>query len=331
MIVVDDLVREFEVTVREPGLKAALRSIVHREHRTVTAIENVSFTAGGGQVLGFLGPNGSGKTTTLKCLAGLLTPTSGRVEVLGHTPSRRDPEFLRQLGFVMGQRWQLHIDLPVMESFDLHRVTYGLGRREYEDSRDELIEMLGLEPFVMQQARKLSLGQRMRCEFAASLMHRPQVVLLDEPTLGLDFEAQVQIREFVAEYVARTGACVLLTSHYLADIEALCQEVMTISGGHLTYRGPLRDVQAMASDTKRLRAQLVRPLPENELAALDLDGDVNVVEHSTTELVLEVPRGRTGHVVGRLEQSDAVSDLTMVDPPLEETLRQLYQRTGADA
>lgn len=329
MIVVEDLVRQFEVTVREPGLRAALRSIVHREHRTVTAVENISFTAEGGQVLGFLGPNGSGKTTTLKCLAGLLSPTSGRVEVLGHTPSRRDPEFLRQLGFVMGQRWQLHIDLPVMESFELHRVTYGLGRQEYESSRDELIDMLGLEPFVMQQARKLSLGQRMRCEFAASLMHRPQVVLLDEPTLGLDFDAQVQIREFVAEYVARTGACVLLTSHYLADIEALCQDVMTISGGHLTYRGPLRDVQAMANDSKRLRAQLLRPLPDTELAALGLDQDVTIVEHTPTELVLEVPRGRTGGVVGLLEQVDAVTDLTMVDPPLEETLRQLYERTDA--
>ncbi|MFD6091124.1 ATP-binding cassette domain-containing protein [Oerskovia sp. NPDC060338] len=325
MIVVEDLLRQFDVTVREPGLRGALRSIVHREHRTVTAVEDVSFTAGGGQVLGFLGPNGAGKTTTLKCLAGLLTPTSGRVEVLGHEPSRRDPELLRRIGFVMGQRWQLHIDLPVWESFDLHRVTYGLGRAEFETSRDELIEMLGLDAIVMQQARKLSLGQRMRCEFAAALLHRPSVVLLDEPTLGLDFEAQVQIREFVADYVARTGACVLLTSHYLADIEALCQDVMTISGGRLTFRGSLREIQAMSSNAKQVRAQLLAPLSERELATIGLD-EVTIVEHTPTELVLTVPRGRAGRVVGLLEQVETVTDLKMGDPPLEEALTQLYRR-----
>lgn len=326
MIVVEDLVREFEVTVREPGLRGALRSVVHRERRTVTAVKDVSFTAEGGQVVGFLGPNGAGKTTTLKCLAGLLTPTSGRVEVLGQDPSRRDPELLRRLGFVMGQRWQLHIDLPVTESFELHRVTYGLGRTEFESAKEELVDLLALEPLVSQQARKLSLGQRMRCEFAAALLHRPSVVLLDEPTLGLDFEAQLQIRDFVAEYVARTGACVLLTSHYLADIEALCDDVMTISGGRLTYHGPLREVQAMANDGKRLRAQLLAPLADADLAALGLEDDVTVVDHTPTELVLGVPRGRAGGVVRQLERIDTVTDITMVDPPLEETLAQLYRR-----
>ena len=328
MIVVEDLSRQFDITVREPGLRGALRSIVHREHRTVTAVHDVSFTAGGGQVLGFLGPNGAGKTTTLKCLAGLLTPTSGRVEVLGFEPSRRDPELLRRIGFVMGQRWQLHIDLPVQESFELHRVTYGLGRAEFESSRDELVEMLGLGTLLTQQARKLSLGQRMRCEFAAALLHRPSVVLLDEPTLGLDFEAQVQIREFVADYVARTGACVLLTSHYLADIEALCQDVMTISGGHLTFRGSLREVQAMSSNAKQVRAQLLAPLSEHELAGLGLD-EVTIVEHTPSELVLTVPQGRTGRVVSLLEQVDVVTDLAMGDPPLEEALIQLYRRGEA--
>jgi ABC-2 type transport system ATP-binding protein len=329
VIVVDNLVRQFDVTVRDPGLRGALRSLVRRTHRTVTAVDDVSFDLAGGQVVGFLGPNGAGKTTTLKCLAGLLTPTAGRVEVLGHVPSRRDPEFLRQIGFVMGQRWQLHIDLPVWESFDLVRVVYGLGRREFERSRDEMVELLGLEALVMTQARKLSLGQRMRCEFAAALLHRPSVVLLDEPTLGLDFEAQVQIREFITEYVARTQACVLLTSHYLADIEALCENVMTISGGRVTFRGPLREVQAMESGEKRLRVQLLAPMSERELASLGLDG-VTTVEHTATELVLSVPRGRAGRAVDVLEELDVVSDLTMVDPPIEAALTQLYRR-GADA
>lgn len=327
MIVVEDLVREFSVTVRDPGLRGALRSVVDRKVRTVTAVRDVGFTARGGEVVGFLGPNGAGKTTTLKCIAGLLTPTSGRVEVLGHVPSRRDPELLRRIGFVMGQRWQLHIDLPVEESFDLHRVTYGLGLREFRQTRDELVDLLGLEPFIDQQARKLSLGQRMRCEFAASLLHRPDIVLLDEPTLGLDFEAQVQIRDFVGEYVRRTGACVLLTSHYLADIEALAERVMTISGGRLTFDGSLRELQSMADDTKRVRAQLSTPLTDADLVRAGVDDDVTIVEHSPTELVLAVRRGRAGALVARLEPLEAVWDLSMTDPPLEETLAALY-RTG---
>ena len=221
MITVDSLTREFQVTHRDPGLRSAFRSVVHRAHKTVVAIEDVSFRIDGGGVVGFLGPNGSGKTTTLKCLAGLLTPSRGSVEVLGYTPYQRDPEFLRQLGFVMGQRWQLNVDLPVQESFDLHRVVYDLDTAEFRRTRDQLVELLDLGELLGQTARKLSLGQRMRCEFAAALLHRPRVVLLDEPTLGLDFDAQQQIRLFVREYVLLTGAAVMLTSHYLADIEAL--------------------------------------------------------------------------------------------------------------
>jgi ABC-2 type transport system ATP-binding protein len=324
VIRVERLTREFTVTEREPGLRSALRSVARRRRRTLVAVENLTFTVEAGEVMGFLGPNGSGKTTTLKCLAGLLTPTSGRVDVLGFTPADRRPEFLRRLGFVMGQRWQLGVDIPVAESFELHRVIYDLDRAEFQRNRNELVELLDLGDISKQVARKLSLGQRMRCEFAAALLHRPSVVLLDEPTLGLDFDAQQQIRRFVAAYVDLTGAAVLLTSHYLADIEALADRVLTISHGHITFTGTLQQLQGMAGDRKRITARLSRPLPASSAAAL---GDVR--EHTDALLVVEVPPGRAGEVVGELERI-GVDDVSLGDPPLEDTLRTLYRDGGAD-
>jgi ABC-2 type transport system ATP-binding protein len=320
LIKATSLTREFTVTVRDPGLTGALRSMVNRQSRTVTAVRDVSFTLEGGTILGLLGPNGSGKTTTLKCIAGLLTPTAGAVEVLGHVPSRREPAFLRRLGFVMGQRWQLHPDIPVLESFELHRVVYDLDRTAYEQTRDELMDLLELDEIAPKPARKLSLGQRMRCEFVAALLHRPAVVLLDEPTLGLDFDAQLLIRQFVARYVESTGAAVILTSHYLADIEALSDRVMTISDGAITFTGSLGELKAMAGDRKRVTAQLTAEVPAAELDRLGL-----VIEHTPATVVLEVPRASAGATVAALELLDPVSDVSLADPPLEETLRDLYR------
>ncbi len=323
VISVERLTRTFTVTERGIGLGSALRSVARRRLRTVVAVADLTFGVRGGEVMGFLGPNGSGKTTTLKCLAGLLTPTSGTVDVLGFTPAERRPEFLRRLGFVMGQRWQLNVDIPVAESFELHRVMYDIDTEEYRRTRDELTELLDLGDILRQVTRKLSLGQRMRCEFAAALLHRPAVVLLDEPTLGLDFEAQQQIRRFVQAYVEITGAAVLLTSHYLADIEALCDRVMTISRGHITFTGTLGELQGMAGDRKLVTARLSRPLPAATAAAL---GDLR--EHTDSRLVLAVPPGRTGEVVGELERI-GVEGVTLGDPPLEETLRTLYATPDA--
>ncbi len=320
LIDVDSLTREFTVTERESGLGGALRSVVRRHTKSVTAVRDVSFTVEGGTILGLLGPNGSGKTTTLKCVAGLLTPTAGSVTVLGLTPSERPPELLRRLGFVMGQRWQLHPDIPVLESFELHRVIYDLDREEFARTRDELMALLELGDLVSQPSRKLSLGQRMRCEFVAALLHRPAAVLLDEPTLGLDFDAQLLIRDFVRRYVESTGAAVILTSHYLADIEALCDQVMTISHGSITFRGSLADLQGMAGDRKRVTARTTAPLDPGALETLG-----TVIEQTPGTVVIEVPRSRAGTVVGSLELLDSVSDVSLGDPPLEETLRDLYR------
>lgn len=324
MIEVDHLVRAFDITVRPPGLRGALRSVVHRESRTITAVDDIGFRVGAGEIVGFLGPNGAGKTTTLKCIAGLLTTTSGRVRVLGYDPAARDPEFLRRIGFVMGQRWQLHVDLPVWESFDLHRVIYRLGKHEFADTRDQLVEMLGLGPYVMQQARRLSLGQRMRCEFAAALLHRPAVVLLDEPTLGLDFEAQQQIRTFIAEYVAQTQASVLLTSHYLRDIEVLCGRVLTISDGRLTFSGSLAEIRATAGRDKRVRVRFVQPLTDGQVAELGALTGVTVVEVSRSQIVLEAAPGAIGRAVDTVERWVAVEDVDVAEQPLEDALTRLY-------
>lgn len=324
MIEVDHLVRTFDITVRPPGLRGALRSVVHRESRTITAVDDIGFRVGAGEIVGFLGPNGAGKTTTLKCIAGLLTTTSGRVRVLGYDPAARDSEFLRRIGFVMGQRWQLHVDLPVWESFDLHRVIYRLGKQEFADTRDQLVEMLGLGPYAMQQARRLSLGQRMRCEFAAALLHRPAVVLLDEPTLGLDFEAQQQIRTFIAEYVAQTQASVLLTSHYLRDIEVLCGRVLTISDGRLTFSGSLAEIRATAGRDKRVRVRFVQPLTDGQVAELGALTGVTVVEVSRSQIVLEAAPGAIGRAVDTVERWVAVEDVDVAEQPLEDALTRLY-------
>lgn len=324
VIEVENLRRDFSVVERKEGLRGALASIVHRRTRTVTAVDGVSFGLDGGRVVGFLGPNGSGKTTTLKCIAGLLTPTAGRVSVNGFVPQRRERAFLRNLGFVMGQKWQLHIDLPVGESYELSRVIYDIQRAEFAQTRDDMVDLLDLGDLLDKPARKLSLGQRMRCEFAAALLHRPSIVLLDEPTIGLDFEVQSQIRQFIKHYVEMTNACVLLTSHYLADIEALCQDVMTISQGRITFTGSQPQLRALAGRGKRIAARLTAGI---DIAVASELG--KVVEHSAGTLVLEVDADSAPSVLGRLQSMPGVVDLSLSHPPLEETLRVLYAGTPA--
>ena len=232
-IEVTELSKTYVVPEREAGLSAALKSLIHRKTRDVKAVDEITFSVDEGEIVGFLGPNGAGKTTSLKMLSGLLYPTSGDTTVLGHTPSRRHRDFLTDITLVMGQRNQLIWDIPVIDSFERNRAVYRISRADYTTIVDELTDLLDLGELLGKPVRNLSLGERMKCEVAAALLHRPKVLFLDEPTIGLDVTMQRRIREFIAAYNEDHGASVLLTSHYMADVEALCKRVIIIHHGQV--------------------------------------------------------------------------------------------------
>ncbi|MGN6673137.1 MAG: ABC transporter ATP-binding protein, partial [Thermomicrobiales bacterium] len=264
---VRDLRKQYTVYEREAGALAALKSLVRRKSRAVAAVDGISFTVAPGEVVGFLGPNGAGKTTTLKMLSGLLHPTSGEVAVLGYTPWQRERAFLRQITLVMGNRNQLGWDIPALDSFELNRVIYRLPAANYQRTLDELTDLLDLAPLLRKPVRNLSLGERMKCEVAAALLHRPQVLFLDEPTLGLDVTAQRRIRAFIAEYNRRHSATVLLTSHYMADVEALCRRVILIHHGSLLFDGDLEGLIGRFSPHKPLIVEVAGQATETALRA----------------------------------------------------------------
>ena len=236
---VEQLFKVFDVPEREAGLRAAAKGLVRRKTREVRAVDEISFSIESGEVVGFLGPNGAGKTTTLKMLSGLLYPSGGEALVLGLVPSKRERDFLSRITLVMGNRNQLQWDLPALDSYELNRAIFRIPREEFTAIRDELIELLGIGDLVRKPVRQLSLGERMKAEIVGALLHRPQVLFLDEPTIGLDVTMQKRIRAFVADYNTRYGATVLLTSHYMADVEALCERVIVIHHGRILFDGPL--------------------------------------------------------------------------------------------
>ncbi len=282
-ISINSLAKTYSVPEREAGLAAALKSLVHRKTRDVKAVDEISFSVEGGEVVGFLGPNGAGKTTTLKMLSGLLYPTSGEVDVLGHTPSKREREFLSQITLVMGQRNQLIWDIPVIDSLERNRAVYRIPRSEYRDTLEELTDLLDIEELLSRPVRNVSLGERMKCEIAAALLHKPRVLFLDEPTIGLDVTMQRRIRDFVAEYNRKYGATVLLTSHYMADVEALCKRVIVIHHGHILFDGDLADLVTRFSPHKTIIVEL-----ETENTDLAPYGDV--VEADGNRYSLRVPK-----------------------------------------
>ncbi|HVB09352.1 MAG TPA: ATP-binding cassette domain-containing protein [Bacillota bacterium] len=309
--------KTYSVPEREPGLRAALRSLWRRRVREVSAVDGISFEIAPGEVVGFLGPNGAGKTTTLKMLAGLLHPSAGQAEVLGWTPALRQPEFLQRITLVTGQRSQLNWDIPAADSFELHRAVYRIPPAEFRRTVAELDAMLDLGPLLSRPVRNLSLGERMKCEVAVSLLHRPQVLFLDEPTIGLDVVAQRRIRAFLADYNRRTGATVLLTSHYMADVEALCRRVIVIHQGRLLFDGQL---EALVSRFRPYRTIVVRPSDP----AADLRGYGEVVASEDGEVTLRVPRATAAAVTGRILADVAVLDLTVQDPPIEDVVEHVF-------
>jgi ABC-2 type transport system ATP-binding protein len=320
-IVVRRLSKTYVVPVREGGLAAALKSLVRRKTRAVEAVREVDFTVGAGEVVGFLGPNGAGKTTTLKMLSGLLYPTSGEARVIGYVPHRRDKAYLRQMTLVMGQRNQLLWDIPVIDSFERNRAIYRIPRDRYQGTLDELRELLDLGELLPKPVRNLSLGERMKCELAVALLHRPRVLFLDEPTIGLDVTMQRRIRAFIAEYNRRTGATVLLTSHYMADVEALCRRVIVIHHGRLLFDGELTELVKRFSPHKLIAVELAQD-------GVDLARYGDVISTDGGRITLRIPKADTARVTSRLLSELAVTDLTVEDPPIEEVIAQVFEQAA---
>ena len=316
---VDELVKHFRVHQRGSGLRASMRSVVRREHVDVRAVDGVSFTIPDGEVVGFLGPNGAGKTTTLKCLSGLLHPTSGTVRVLGHEPFRRDPAFLSRIALVMGQRNSLFWDLPALDAFEVHRTIYRVPQSRYRATLDELVDLLDLEPLLHKQVRVLSLGERMRCELAASLLHRPEVLFLDEPTLGLDVSGQAALRGFLRGYNERRGATVLLTSHYMGDVTALASRVLVIDHGALLFDGDLAALVERHAPWRVIRVTLREVVDPARFAG---HGEVVATDGAVT--TLRVARERTAEVATRLLADLPVDDVAIEDPPVDDVLRTVF-------
>jgi ABC-2 type transport system ATP-binding protein len=317
VIHVSELTKIFKVPEREAGLRASMKALVRRQWRDVHAVDAISFEIGPGEVVGFLGPNGAGKTTTLKMLSGLLYPTSGEGLVLGHVPSRREKDYLRRITLVMGNRNQLQWDLPALDSFELNRAVYRLRREDFVQTRDELIELLGIEDLVRKPVRNLSLGERMKVEVVGSLLHRPQVLFLDEPTIGLDVTMQKRIRSFIAEYNRRYGATVLLTSHYMADVVALCRRVIVIHHGRILYDGNLSALSDQFAAYKTIEVALAD-------GRVDLDSYGDVIERDGDRVKLRVPKAETPRVAARLLSEQQIADLTIEDPPIEDVIELVF-------
>jgi ABC-2 type transport system ATP-binding protein len=324
VIDVRGLSKHYQVHRRPPGLGAALRSVFRRTYETVRAVDGIDFSVREGERVGFLGPNGAGKTTTLKMLSGLLHPTAGDVRVAGHVPRRREVEFLKKITLVMGQKQQLLWDLPPAETFAMNRAIYEIPRAEFEETLREMVALLELGDLVNKPTRQLSLGERMKCELAAALLHRPRVLFLDEPTIGLDVSMQATVRRFVRAYNERFGATVLLTSHYMEDVVQLCPRVIVIDRGRLIYDGDLRALSHRVRPDKRI---VVRFADGNGGGATRADlarfGEVVAVEpgQATIQVAAEEVSGAVARILGALQ----VADLTVEDPPLEEVFSELFR------
>jgi len=319
VITISKLAKHYQVPEREGGLKAAITSLFNRKYKTVKAVDGISFNIEPGEVVGFLGPNGAGKTTTLKMLSGLLHPTSGEVSVMGYEPRQRSHDYLRQITLVMGNRNQLTWDLPALDSFDLQRAVYCIPVNDFTRTRDEFIELLELKDLVNKPVRNLSLGERMKMEIVAALLHRPKVLFLDEPTLGLDVTMQRRIRTFVAEYNKRYNATVLLTSHYMADVEALCKRVIVIHHGRILFDGELSALVNQFSSYKTLSLTIQDPNAE-----LSKYGEV--VSKEDGRITLRVPKTQTAQMTAKLLSDFQVDDLTVEDAPVDDVIDQVFSQ-----
>lgn len=321
-VTVEGLTKTFKVPVREAGLGESVRSLFQRQFRHVEAVKEVTFRLEAGEIVGFLGPNGAGKTTTIKMLTGLLHPTSGEARVLGHQPWKREKDLLRKISLVMGQRNNLQWDLPALDSFDLNKAVYGIPDREFEERKKAYIEIMGVGDIVTKPVRNLSLGERMKVEIVGTLLHGPEVLFLDEPTIGLDVTMQRRLRQFVLEYNQQMEATVLLTSHYMADVAAMVSRVIVIDHGEILYDGPLGGLSERFSATKTIRVE-----------APDLPADLTVygrvLQRSQERAAVEVERDEVSKAVSHLLDSATVTDLAIEETPLEDVIDRVFTNRSA--
>ena len=320
------LSKTYRISEKQPGLAGTIQHLLRRRHRDVLAVDGISFTIEPGEIVGFLGPNGAGKTTTLKMLTGLIHPSGGELEVAGHEPFRRQARFLRQITLVMGNRQQLIWDLPALDSLRVNAAVYGIAEAEAQRRIGQLAEMLELGQELRRPMRKLSLGQRMKAELLAALLHEPAVLFLDEPTLGLDVNAQARVRDFLADYNRRTGATVLLTSHYMGDITALCPRVLLIHQGQLFHDGSLADLTQRLAPCRQVRLELAELHPPEAFA-----GFGQLEAHQGHQVRLLVPRAQLTERVAALLERFAVVDLEVSDPPVEELIGGLFRQRDSSA
>jgi ABC-2 type transport system ATP-binding protein len=321
------LTKNYRVFQKKEGVLGAIRGLYRREYREVRAVDEISFRIEAGEMVAFLGPNGAGKTTTLKMLSGLIYPSAGDARVLDFVPWQRADRFRRQFSLVMGQKNQLWWDLPAADSFQLHREIYSIPAVQFQKTLAELTELLDVAQLTRQAVRELSLGERMKMELIAALLHGPSLLLLDEPTIGLDVVAQAAIQKCLRDYHAQRGVTMLLTSHYMRDVEALCDRVIVINHGSLVYDGLLSGIIERFGESKLVKLQFEEPAPHD----LDRFGQVVRLEGPFADVKIE--RRRVPEVLGAILDRHALADVSVEDPPLEEIIAKVFEeaRLGHDA
>ena len=323
IIEIKNLKRYYQVHDKEPGFKGSIKSFVSRKYYDVKAVDDISFSIGKGELVGFIGPNGAGKTTTLKVCSGLLHPTSGFVSVLGYQPWNRNYEFLKQITLVLGQKNQLSWDLPAYDSFLLNKEIFNISDKEFKKTLRNLVELLELDEVLKVQVRKLSLGQRMKCELVAALLHKPKVVFLDEPTIGLDVVMQKRIRDFIRRYNKKYEATIILTSHYMEDVKELCDRVVIISSGKLLFDGRLEDVVEKFAKRKELNVIFSKRVNLTELKKI---GKIEEYEYPRARLLIE--RAKIAEKASRLLAQFPVEDLEIGEMKIEEIVRKIFEKEG---
>ncbi len=322
-IEIRDLRKEFTSTIKSPGFIGTLGSLIKPKRKTVVAVSDINFSIEQGEIVGFLGPNGAGKTTTIKMLTGILYPTSGECKVLGYTPFDRNPEMLRQIALVMGNRQQLWWDLPAIDSFIVLRELYDIDSKRFKDRLDRLVSELDITDKIDTQVRKLSLGERMKCELVASLLHSPKVLFLDEPTIGLDVISQKRIREFLLEFNQAENCTIVLTSHYMQDVEQLCERVIVINHGNLVFDGKLADLSVESGNVRKLSLTLTNPAPRE-----DLEKYGEVAEYEGQVVVFNLSQDQVAPTTSKLLAQYDIEDIAISDVDVEEVITRLFSRSS---